>query len=102
MAGEKHGKSGTAAIGWSGGRFYFANLIVDPKKTRTKSTSRDLTFDHERGWRQKFSAESGTAHTEISTTSGVNPDNTDHGDRGRLTEAFWHSYDGGNTWWKGK
>src|SRR5215467_3066085 len=78
--------------------FYFANLIVDPKD-ENKLYKPDLTLIMSEDGGKSFSGVGNGAHGDFHTV-WVNPDNTDHliaGDDGGL----WHSYDGGNTWWKG-
>ncbi len=77
--------------------FYFANLIVDPKnENRVYKSGGSLIMSNDGG--RSFSNISGGTHGDHHDL-WVDPMNTDHiiaGDDGGL----WHSYDGGNKWWK--
>ena len=77
--------------------FYFANLIVDPKnENNLYKAGGSLIYSNDGG--NSFSDVSGGAHGDFHVV-WIDPANSSHvmtGDDGGL----WHSYDGGNNWWK--
>ena len=78
--------------------FYFARLIVDPKNA-DKIFKPNLPLIVSLDGGKSFSGSGGGAHGDWHDM-WIDPDNTNHvvgGDDGGL----WHSYDGGNRWWKG-
>jgi photosystem II stability/assembly factor-like uncharacterized protein len=77
--------------------FYFANLIVDPNnENRLYKPDLGLIVSSDGG--ATFSDITGGTHGDHHDL-WVDPRNSDHliaGDDG----GVWHSYDGGNKWWK--
>jgi photosystem II stability/assembly factor-like uncharacterized protein len=77
--------------------FYFANLIVDPKK-ENKIYKPDLSLIASTDGGRSFTNIQGGAHGDFHDV-WIDPNNTDHlitGDDG----GVWYSYDAGNRWWK--
>jgi photosystem II stability/assembly factor-like uncharacterized protein len=79
--------------------FYFARLVVDPKKPdRVFKPDLGLVVSDDGG--RSFTRAGGGSHGDWHDL-WIDPDNTQHvigGDDGGL----WISYDGGNRWWKGQ
>ncbi len=77
--------------------FYFAKLVIDPSNAdRVFKTNLFAIVSDDAG--RSFSQTSGATHAD-SHAIWINPKNPKHvlmGDDGGL----WHSYDGGNRWWK--
>jgi len=77
--------------------FYFAKLVVDPLNAdRLFKTNLFAIVSDDAG--RSFSQTSGATHAD-SHAVWIDPKNTQHvlmGDDGGL----WHSFDGGNRWWK--
>ena len=91
------GRRRTAARTWSGGPFYFANLIVDPKNENSVYKPDGLAH-RQRRRRQELQRHRRRRARRLPRRLD-RPANTDHliaGDDGGL----WYSYDGGNKWWK--
>lgn len=77
--------------------FYFANLVVDPTNPE-RLFKPDLSLIVSTDGGNSFSNTSGGAHGDFHDV-WIDPKNVQHliaGDDGGL----WHSFDGGNKWWK--